>query len=164
MAAVATSAPAAAQTVHAKLDGYQEVPAISSPGSGQFRAKIDQDAGTIYYELEYDNLQGNILQSHIHFGQHGVTGGVSLFLCSNLGNGPAGTPTCPGTTSGNVNGMLMASSVVGPAGQQIAAGEFEEIVAAIRTGVTYVNVHTSLVPSGEIRGQIGGKGNAGGQH
>lgn len=168
LAAVASTAalalPAAAQTVHATLSGYQEVPAISSPGSGRFRASIDQDAGIIYYELEYNNLQGNILQSHIHFGQHGANGGVSLFLCTNLGNGPAGTPTCPGTTSGMVNGTLMAANVVGPTGQQITSGEFNEIVAAIRAGVTYANVHTNVVPSGEIRGQIGGMGNAGGQH
>ena len=43
-------------------------------------------------------------------------------------------------------------------------GEFGELVRAMRAGATYVNVHTNLSPGGEIRGQIGGKGNAGGQH
>jgi hypothetical protein len=43
---------------------------------------------------------------------------------------------------------------VGPAAQGIAAGEFAELVRAIKAGATYVNVHSSLFPTGEIRGQI----------
>jgi hypothetical protein len=158
------------QTVRTKLEGYQEVPAISSPGSGEFRAKIDKDAGTIYYELEYGGLQGTAVMSHIHFGQHGVNGGISVWLCQSTTNPAppavaASVPTCP-ATGGNVNGTLMASSVIGPAGQLLAAGEFEELVAAIRAGVTYVNVHTTAVPSGEIRGQLGrnGRGDGHGHH
>jgi CHRD domain-containing protein len=39
--------------------------------------------------------------------------------------------------------------------QQIVAGELDEVIAAIRAGVAYVNVHaTPLNPGGEIRGQI----------
>jgi hypothetical protein len=38
-------------------------------------------------------------------------------------------------------------------GQRIAPGEFEELVAAIRAGRTYGNVHSTFAP-GEIRGQI----------
>jgi hypothetical protein len=154
------------QTVRTKL----EVPAISSPGSGEFRAKIDRDAGTIYYELEYGGLQGTVTMSHIHFGQHGVNGGISVWLCQSATNPApaavaASVPTCP-ATGGNVNGMLMASSVIGPAGQLIVAGEFDELVAAIRAGVTYVNVHTTAVPAGEIRGQLGrnGRGDGHGHH
>ena len=44
--------------------------------------------------------------------------------------------------------------MIGPTGQGIAAGQFEELVRAIKAGVTYANVHSSLFPSGEIRGQI----------
>lgn len=57
-----------------------------------------------------------------------------------------------------MTGVLVANSVVGPAGQLIAPGEMEELIAVIRAGVTYVNVHTTAasggVPGGEIRGQI----------
>jgi len=156
-----------AQTVRTKLHGYQEVPAVSSPGSGEFRAKIDRDAGTIYYELEFNGLQGTAIMSHIHVGQHGVNGGISVWLCQSTTNPAppavaASVPTCPGT-GGNVNGMLMSSSVIGPTGQLITAGEFDELVAAIRAGVTYVNVHTTAVPAGEIRGQIGSNGRGGGK-
>ena len=44
--------------------------------------------------------------------------------------------------------------IIGPAGQGITAGEWGELVAAIRSGVTYANVHTTAHPGGEIRGQI----------
>lgn len=61
-------------------------------------------------------------------------------------------PTCP--QSGTVTGLLTQANVVGPAGQGIAPAQFAEIVAAIRAGAAYVNVHSSTFPGGEIRGQF----------
>ena len=43
-ASLSASLPAAAQTLHATLESYQEVPAVSSAASGSFRAKIDKQA------------------------------------------------------------------------------------------------------------------------
>ena len=94
-----------------------------------------------------------MLQSHIHFGARATTGGISVFLCTNLGNGPAGTPACP-IPEGTVSGTLDADDVVGPAGQGIAPGEFAELLDAIRAGYTYANVHSQARPAGEIRAQI----------
>ena len=91
--------------------------------------------------------------AHINFGARATTGGVSVFLCSNLGNGPEGTPACP-TMAGTVSGTLRPEDVVGPAGQGIAAGEFDELVDAIRAGYTYANVHSEARPAGEIRAQL----------
>jgi hypothetical protein len=164
LAAVAIAAPAAAQTVHAQLAGYQEVPAVSTAGSGQFTAKIEESAGSIFWELSYDGLQADVTQAHIHFGQHSVNGGITVWLCGSATNpGPAGTQACP-ARSGTLNGTILAGNVVGPGGQQLPAGGFEQLVKAIRAGMTYANVHTTASPGGEIRGQIGGQGNAGGQH
>ena len=75
-----------------------------------------------------------------------------MFLCSNVGS-PVPTEPCP-TPAGTVSGTLDASDVIGPAGQGIAAGEFEELLDAIRAGVTYANVHSDARPGGEIRAQI----------
>lgn len=83
------------EIVRAQLVGFQEVPALSTPAGGQFKAVIDEDSGVITYTVSYENLVGLVQQAHIHFGQKGVNGGISVFLCSNLGNGPAGTPECP---------------------------------------------------------------------
>jgi CHRD domain len=131
------------------LTGYQENPDVSSTGTGSFSAMIDDDAQTITYELSYSALEGgNALFAHIHFGKRAVNGGVSAFLC-----GGGDKPACPAAES-TVSGVIDAADVVGPAGQGIEAGSFAELVAAIRAGHTYVNVHTPRWPGGEIRAQI----------
>jgi hypothetical protein len=94
-----------------------------------------------------------VQQAHIHFGQRHTNGGISIFLCTNLGNGPAGTQLCPPGPA-RIEGTATAADVIGPAGQGIAAGELDELIAAMRRGFTYVNVHTDKHPSGEIRGAI----------
>ncbi|HKE97268.1 MAG TPA: CHRD domain-containing protein [Povalibacter sp.] len=141
------------EVVSARLVSINEVPALSTPASGRFKAVIDEDEGTITYTISYDALEGAVTQSHIHFGQKGVNGGVSVFFCTNLGNGPAGTPACPPPPA-EISGTITAANVIGPAGQGIAAGEFAELLRAIREGVAYANVHSDRFPAGEIRGQI----------
>jgi hypothetical protein len=141
------------ERARAKLIGYQEVPAISTEGGGTFRARmVDDDA--FRFRLSYDDLSSNVRQAHIHFGQKSVNGGIVVFLCSNLGNGPVGTAPCP--NSGDVTGTITAAQVIDPTGpnQGISAGEFDEVVDAIRAGVAYVNVHTDTFQGGEIRGQL----------
>jgi hypothetical protein len=143
----------AGEKLGTKLRGFQEVPAISTAGSGEFRGKISKDETSIEYELSYSGLEGgDVLFAHIHLGQLGVNGGVIVFLCSNV-SVPVTTPACP-TPSGTVRGMVTASDVIGPAGQGITAGEFVELLNAIRRGASYANLHTAAFPSGEIRGQI----------
>ena len=137
-----------------RLIGYQEVPAISTEGGGTFRARMTGD-DSFTFRLSYDDLSSHVLQAHIHFGQKSVNGGIAVFLCSNLGNGPAGTAVCP--ESGDVTGTITAAQVVGPAGQGISPGEFQEVLDAIRAGVAYVNVHSETFPGGEIRGQLGSR-------
>ena len=146
--------------MRARLSGYNEVPAVSTTASGHFRMRIDRQDATITWELRYEGIESAVQQAHIHFGQHSVNGGVSVFLCSNLGNGPAGTQTCP-QAEATLSGTITAAQVIGPGGQGLAATEFDELLTAIRSGVTYVNVHSAAFPGGEIRGQIG-KGEGGG--
>lgn len=142
------------ETVIVPLRGYEEVPSVSTAARGQFRAFIDDRAGQIRYQLSYDALQGEIRQAHIHFGQRGVNGGISVFLCQTASNpDPTGLSPACAPAPATVSGTLTAANVVGPAGQGIAATEFAELVAAMRAGVAYVNVHSSLFPAGEVRGQ-----------
>ncbi len=134
------------------LTGYEENPDLSTPGTGNFRASLNSNQ-SISYTLTYGSLEAPVLQSHIHFGKRAINAGISAFLCTNLENGPAGTPTCP-PNGGTVQGVIDPSEVVGPAGQGIAPGEMGELIAAMRAGHTYVNVHTEKYPGGEIRQQI----------
>jgi hypothetical protein len=152
--AVAGSGSAGKKNVSSDtLTGYQEAtPAgVSSPGTGSFSATIDDEAETITFELRYSGLSAPASAAHIHFGNRFTSGGVSAFFC-----GGGGKPSCPpGTTSeAVVTGTIVPADVIGPASQGIAAGEFSELVDAIRAGVTYANVHNSMFPAGEIRGQI----------
>jgi hypothetical protein len=134
--------------VQARLKGFEEVPAVSTAASGKFEAEIDRAAQRIDYELSYSDLEAPVLFAHIHLGQRTANGGVSVFLC-----GGGDKPPCP-LTSGTVEGTIDPADVIGPASQGIAAGEFDELVRAIRAGVTYANVHSTKFPGGEIRGQI----------
>jgi hypothetical protein len=151
----------------ASLSGYEELPTLSTRANGTFEATLNKDGSELHYTLSYEGpFDGNatgsaatVTQAHIHFGARAFSGGISAFLCTNLGNGPAGTPACP-ATSGTVSGDIRPASIVGPAGQGIAAGEFVELVRALRAGAAYANVHTTTNAPGEIRGQIdGNKGN-----
>ena len=137
----------------AKLIGYQEVPSVSTPARGWFKADVHDDE--ITFTLNYGGLSAPVQQAHIHFGQAGVNGGISVFLCTNLGNAPAGVPTpppCP--QSGELTGTLTAASVGGPDAQGIAPGEMTELLRAVKAGVGYVNVHSEKFPGGEIRGKL----------
>jgi len=94
-----------------------------------------------------------VQQSHVHFGQMSVNGGISFFLCSNLGNGPAGTQACP-VGPAELTGVITPDLVIGPTATGIEPGAMAEIVAAIRNGTAYANVHSAKWPGGEIRGQL----------
>ncbi len=140
-----------------KLIGYQEVPSVSTRASGTFEARIVDNA-RIEYTLTYKDLESAATQAHIHFGQRSVNGGISLFFCSNLTSPapPAGTPACPATAA-TLRGTFTAANVVGPSAQGILAGEFAELLAAMRAGKTYANVHSTTFPGGEIRAQLSDK-------
>jgi hypothetical protein len=137
----------------ATLTGYEETPTLSVAGTGSFSAQISRDETSVSYTLSYSSLTGPALAAHIHLGMPAIAGGVIAFLCD-TDAGTAQIPDCPGA-GGTVSGSIEAADVIGPAGQGITAGEFEELVAAMRFGATYANVHTTAFPSGEIRGQIG---------
>jgi CHRD domain len=141
-------------SIRERLSGYEEDPLVlSTSGNGSFKAWIDERGQQIAYRLSYADLEGDITQAHIHLGGRAQSGGVSAFLCTNLGNGPMGTPLCP-PAPGSVSGTLEPSDVVGPVAQGIDPGEFGELVDAIEAGVTYANVHSTKYVGGEIRAQL----------
>jgi hypothetical protein len=145
------------------LTGYEETPsAVSTTGTGSFNARISNDESRIDWELSYSDLEGAVQQAHIHFGQKSVTGPITVFLCTNLGNGPAGTQPCPAPPA-TISGTIVAADVTNLANERgISAGELDEVIAAIRAGATYVNVHSTRWPGGEIRAQIDGNSGHGG--
>ena len=156
---VTTAIAGGGNDIRERLTGYEEDPApISTPGKGTFHAWIDESKRQILYRLSYEGLEGPVTQAHIHFGGRRQSGGISAWLCVNPASvppltPPAETPVCEGTAD-TVEGTIEEDDVVGPAGQVFAAGEFDEFVDAIRAGVTYANVHSTVYPAGEIRAQL----------
>ena len=158
-AALAASTAARSEDIRARLTGFQEVPSVSTVAKAEFEGTISRDDKFIDWEMTFDGLQAPIQQSHIHVAQRSVNGGIMIWLCGTGTTqplaGPPGTQTCP--QSGTIRGTISAANVTPAAtatAQQIAAGELNEVIAAIRAGVAYVNIHTVVSPGGEIRGQL----------
>jgi hypothetical protein len=135
----------------ASMSGFNEVPPILTDGTGSFHATVRGD--TLTYTETFSNLTSPVTQSHIHFAQRAVNGGIFLFLCSNLGNGPAGTPACP-ATGGTVSRTVSAAEILPVLTQNIPAGSFNSALRILHSKDAYVNVHTVNFPAGEIRGQL----------
>jgi hypothetical protein len=153
------------RSFRARLLGVNENPAVSTEARGQFYAVVNKEETEITYWLSFSNLTADVSQAHIHFGQHHVNGGIIVWLCEAQALAPTDTtPACggPRTTTTPVMGVLTSAEVIGPAGQGIAANEFAELLAALRAGAAYANVHTVSTttppglqfPGGEIRGQV----------
>jgi hypothetical protein len=158
--AVAAAAPTGGGSFGGSLNGWNEVPSVSTSATGAFSATVNADGTAVDWSLRYSALEGAVQQAHLHFGNVGVNGGITVFLCTNLGNGPAGIATCPaGPTT--ISGTLVAADVspnipatAAARTQGIDTGEMDELIAALRAGVVYVNVHSTTWPGGEIRVQL----------
>jgi hypothetical protein len=149
----------------ARLNGYQEVSSVSTRGFGSFHLRISSDRQSVDYVLSYRDLEFDASQAHIHFAQRSVNGPVAVWLCANgalrTGQRPD-LPTCP-LREGTVEGTFGPADLVATGrglGPGPSATEWAELLAAIRVGHTYANVHTGGgtppvgFPGGEIRGQI----------
>jgi hypothetical protein len=134
-----------AENFRTHASGGEEVPPNDSHATGQATFKLNDD-GTLSYKLIVANIE-NVTQSHIHVAPAGSNGGITVWLY------PDAPPArlIPGTSQGILaEGTITDAEVVGPlAGQGVA-----RLLAEMRAGNTYVNVHTSQFPPGEIRGQI----------
>lgn len=160
--ASAVALPQGFKLIKEFLSGYEEVPSVSTTGNGTFNARISKDESRIEWELNYSDLEGAVQQAHIHIGNLGVNGGITVFLCTNLGNGPAGIQPCPAPPA-IISGTIVAADVspnipatLAARNQGLNTGEIDELIQAMRAGATYVNVHSTTWPGGEIRSQIDG--------
>lgn len=122
------------------LTGSEEVPSISSPGSGA--ARITQiDATTLKFELRVANTS-DIVGAHLHMASAGKNGPVVVSLL------PAASP---GLNNGVIaEGIIDASKLIGP----LSGMSISDLTSELASGNIYVNVHTTNNPDGEIRGQV----------
>src|SRR5437899_6254400 len=166
-AVVAFSASYAyAEEFFARVDGFHELRAqnnetgaILSGATGTLNLKLDKNSGTATFTLTFSDVgttppkTGTVTQAHIHFGKVHSAGGVMVFFCTNVSNGPTGTQACP-MNAGTVTGVFSSASVVAIAGQNVNAGDFDALVDALDSNTAYANIHTTALPAGELRGQV----------
>jgi hypothetical protein len=144
---VTPAAHSQTQGFFASLTGAQEVPPISTDGKGDFEMTNQQ--GMITFSLTFSGLSSSLTVAHLHFAPTKVAGGVMIFLC-----GGGGQPDCPAVTEGTITGTITAANVTGPTTQGIDVGDLDSALEAVRTGLSYVNMHTTNFAGGEIRGQL----------
>jgi hypothetical protein len=136
---LALSGPAAAGgNFTAHLNGASEVPPFETKAQGQFIARLRD--GELSYRLVVANI-ANVVAAHIHCAGAGVNGpvGVTLFLGSPVG----------------LSGTLAEGPILAPdSGNGCGWLDVDDIVDALDSGDTYVNVHTLQSLPGEIRGQV----------
>jgi hypothetical protein len=151
----------------ATLSGFEEIGplngtltgAILSPAQGNLTFNVNKGNQSISFTLTYSGFTSTdtVTQSHIHFGKEHVAGGIMVWFCSNLSPPPVTQPPnlqpCP-LTGGTVTGTIMSTDVVGPTAQNVNAGDFSALLAALQSNTVYGNIHTTKFPAGEIRGQV----------
>lgn len=132
----------------ANLSGNNEVPAVTSKSGGEAFFRINSDSSKIYYTLNLTNAD-SVMMAHIHYGTGKDNGPIAVWLY------PATNSQKPSVKPGPINGTLKSgvitkSALTGPfAGKSVI-----DLFHAMQHDSTYVNVHTSKHPAGEVRGQI----------
>lgn len=139
----ATQAQAQTTTLTAQLHGGNEVPGVvtGSAGTATVTWNATTNAGT--YRVEVYNMPVGTTASHIHVGAAGVGGPVVINFTV-----PAGGIS----NDFGLSGTFGCTDVVARAAQGI--NSCEDFVQALLLGNTYVNVHSTANPGGEIRGQL----------
>ena len=129
----------------APLSGDEEVPPVDTRAVGNAIFWLSDDGTALRYRLVTSRMQ-DITQSHIHIAPRGVNGPVVVFL---FGLVAAGQDNAGILAEGTITAAnLIARPAIG------FGATMPELVAAMRNGNAYVNVHTTSWPGGEIRGQI----------
>lgn len=124
------------------LRGAEEVPPVRTNARGFAIFFLSRDGRRLQFLLAVQNIK-NATAAHIHLGRRGENGPIVAFLF-----GPLRRPAT--VRRSFVTGTITQSDLVGPlAGRSLAS-----LIREMRRRNTYVNVHTTQNPDGEIRGQI----------
>jgi Cu/Zn superoxide dismutase len=136
--ALAASKGQSSKTLVVVMKADEEVPHCdpatnAARGNAVFRI-TDASTGTVTYKLVANNLPGDITAAHIHQSPAGQPGAIVQPLS---------------LTAGATNGVIGRGTFTNP-----------ELVNALKSDPAgyYVNVHSSVCPTGVIRGQFGGHG------
>lgn len=137
----ALGAPGGSRTFKTRLAGAQEAPVpVVTDATGRAVFVLDKSCTELKYVVTARGLD-DITGAHIHLGAPGVAGPIIVSL----------VPGFTGRTTGLISkGTITSADLVGP----LAGMTFQDLVDEIMAGNTYVNVHSTAFPAGEIRGQL----------
>lgn len=109
------------------LNGLQEVPSVITNAYGTGYFNLSKDASKIKYLIVMQGLSAPLTGAHLHLGQPGISGPITIDLTSSI--------------SGNTISGVISNPTV-------------DLMDSLNAGSIYLNVHNSIFPSGEIRGQL----------
>lgn len=139
LAAAGAAFAASGEKFEARLAGGNEVPPVETAATGE--AEFEAEAGALEYEFKAEDIEG-VTVGHIHVGPAGGTGPPVVDLISqDACDFEEGEVEC--------EGGVTEADLIGP----LAGQPLEDLLAEMRSGDTYTNVHTADNPGGEIRGQ-----------
>ena len=121
--------PAGMTVVRTALNGDQEIPAVTTTGSGIGYTTVNQTSGAISANIRTDNLSAAASAAYIHKGAAGSNGGIVTGLIKDA-----------------------TDAALWKTGQSVELDSDQ--LNAFNSGELYFNVHTGANPTGEIRGQI----------
>jgi len=132
-----SEAIAQSEKFNAKLTGQEEVPPVDTQATGM--AEFTHNGENVDYIINATNIK-NVTEGHIHTGVNGTNGPivVTLFMAE------------PNTNEVNEKGSISADKLRGP----MEGKAVSDLIASMKNGSTYANIHTDQKPNGEIRGQI----------
>lgn len=129
------------------LRGSEQVGPVNTTAFGGAEAQLSENETSLTFELQVCDI-ANVTAAHIHVGNSTTNGPIILFLFK------AGETTFSSTDgcSELSEGVLTPTNLINNAGAGI--NNWTDFVNALRSGNTYINVHTTAHPMGEIRGQL----------
>lgn len=107
------------------LDGLQEVPPNASPATGAATVTLNDVTNDLAWNIAYSGLLGSITGAHFH------------------------APAAPGQNAGIALGVS-----IGPSPLVGNATITDTLEGHIKNGMCYFNIHSTVFPGGEIRGQV----------
>lgn len=132
-------------TFHIELSGSQQVPAVTTDAFGMATVRLVDNGTAISFRVIVCNIV-NVVASHIHVGPARTNGKVIIpFFGGQTFSSPHGCKTL-------AQGIRTAADLNTKADPTITS--WNDFVKALLAGNTYINVHTTANPGGEIRGQL----------